>query len=423
MRLVWRPGLLLGLAYLGYIGLAVRGGVLGIAWPSIRADFDVSLDALGALLGPGSVSYLIDSFVSGRALARWDLGVLLAAGFGGLALNLAGTALATSWWMLLVLGVPGGLGAGLIDAGMNIYVANRHGPREMNWLHACWGVGATLSPFLMTTALVSGLGWRWGYAISGLLMLALAGAYLATRAAWPSRSEIVHHDDHEFPWLSPQGDSPAATPNTSRHAEHESDTNGADMWQTLRLPVVWLSMLLFAAYTGVELGVGQWAFPLLVSARGLGTIEAGAAVSTYWAALTLGRFFFGGVVTAIGVQRVLQACLLGVLVGLGVLWAAGAAWLAFAAMALLGVVQAPIYPALVTVTPSQFGSTHTANAVGFQVAAGVVGGAGLPALMGVLAQAFGLETIVPTLLGAAALQIACYLAWSRAFRNSGTVTL
>ena len=139
MRLVWRPGLLLGLAYLGYIGLAVRGGVLGIAWPSIRADFDVSLDALGALLGPGSVSYLIGSFVSGRALARWDLGLLLAAGFGGLALNLAGTAVATSWWMLLVLGVPGGLGAGLIDAGMNIYMTNRHGPREMNWLHACFG--------------------------------------------------------------------------------------------------------------------------------------------------------------------------------------------------------------------------------------------------------------------------------------------
>src|SRR5216684_980797 len=397
MRLVWRPGLLLGLAYLGYIGLAVRGGFLGIAWPSIRADFDVSLDALGALLGPGSVSYLIGSFVSGRALARWDLGLLLAAGFGGLALNLAGTALATSWWMLLVLGVPGGLGAGLIDAGMNIYIANRHGPREMNWLHACWGVGATLSPFLMTAALVSGLGWRWGYAISGLLMLALAFGYLATRSAWPSCTEIVAR--------------------TQSDAELEHGSQGATMWQTLCLPLVWLSMLLFAAYTGVELGVGQWAFQLLVSARGLGTVEAGAAVSTYWAALTLGRFFFGGVVAVIGVQRLLQACLLGVLVGLGVLWAAGAPLLAFAAMAVLGVVQAPVYPALVTLTPSQFGSTHTTNVVGFQVAAGVVGGAGLPALIGVLAQGFGLEIIVPTLLAAALLQIACYLAWSRSSRQ------
>src|SRR5260370_41200875 len=245
MRVVWRPGLLLGLAYLGYIGLAVRGGVLGIAWPSIRADFDVSLDALGALLGPGSVSYLIGSFVSGRALARWDLGLLLAAGFGGLALNLAGTAVATSWWMLLVLGVPGGLGAGLIDAGMNIYMTDRYGPREMNWLHACWGVGATLSPFLMTAALVSGLGWRWGYAISGLLMLALAFGYLATRAAWPSRAEIVHEDQSGPAPATPstRGDRPAVTLQAAREAKSEPARRAATMWQTLRLPRAWLRML------------------------------------------------------------------------------------------------------------------------------------------------------------------------------------
>ena len=56
MRRVWRPGLLLGLAYLGYLGLAVRGGVLGIAWPSIRTEGEPRnrrLWALAALLTAG----------------------------------------------------------------------------------------------------------------------------------------------------------------------------------------------------------------------------------------------------------------------------------------------------------------------------------------------------------------------------------
>ena len=44
--------LLVGLAYLGFVGLGVRSGLLGVAWPSIRADFDVPLNALGALLAP-----------------------------------------------------------------------------------------------------------------------------------------------------------------------------------------------------------------------------------------------------------------------------------------------------------------------------------------------------------------------------------
>jgi fucose permease len=402
MRKVWRPGLLLGLAYLGFLGLGVRSGLLGVAWPSIRADFDLPLDALGALLGPGSIGYLVGSFVSGRALARWELSLLFTAGFAGQAIYLVGTAVASSWWMLLVLGFPGGLGAGLIDAGLNTYVTKRHGAREMNWLHASWGLGATFSPFLMTAAIASGLGWRWGYAIAGFVLLALGGAYLLTRSAWPSRAAMVHQNR------------PEATDDQGPNAgQPEPTIRGATMWQTLRLSATWLSALLFITYTGVELGTGQWAFVLLVSARGIGTVEAGAAVSAYWAGITLGRMFFGEVVAAIGVERLLQACLLSVLVLLALLWIPTAPWTAFAVLALLGVVQAPVYPALVTLIPGHFGAAHTANAVGFQVAASVVGGAGLTALIGILAQAFGLESIVPTLIAAAAIQIVCYVAWSR----------
>jgi fucose permease len=189
------------------------------------------------------------------------------------------------------------------------------------------------------------------------------------------------------------------------------------MWQTLRLPAAWLSMLLLAVYTGVELGVGQWAFAVLVDVRGVGAVEAGTAVGAYWAGLTVGRLFFGAVVTAIGVERLLQLCLLSVLLGLGVLWLPAAPGVAFAALVVLGAVQAPVFPALVTVTPDHFGSAHTANAVGFQVAASVVGGTGVPALLGFLAQGFGLEVIVPTLVVAALLQLVCYLIWSRSHQS------
>jgi fucose permease len=388
-----RPGLLVGLAYLGFLGLGVRSGLLGVAWPSIRADFGVPLDALGALLGPFAIGYMLGSFVCGRLLVRWDLGLVLAASSAGMAINLLGSAVAPTWWLLLAFGLPGGLGTGLIDAGLNTYVTNRQGPREMNWLHASWGVGVTLSPLAMTAAITSGLGWRWGYAVAGCVLLALAGAYVATHRLWPSRAEVTQ--------LEPGG----------------GGAQAASMWRTLRLPAAWLSMLLFIAYTGVELGVGQWAFPLLVGARGLGTIEAGVAVGAYWAGLTLGRIFFGAVVAAIGVDRLLRLCLLSVLVGLGVLWLPAPAGVAFATLALLGAVQAPIFPALVTVTPDHFGAAHTANAVGFQVAASVVGGFGIPALLGFLAQAFGLDVIVPTLLVAACLQSACYLAWSSSHRS------
>ncbi|MGI9147053.1 MAG: MFS transporter [Chloroflexota bacterium] len=407
MRGVSRPGLLVGLAYLGFVGLGVRSGLLGVAWPSIRTDFDVPLDALGALLGPFSIGYLLGSFVSGRALARWDLGLLLATSFTGMAICLIGSAVAPAWWLLLALGVPGGLGTGMVDAGLNTYVANRHGAREMNWLHASWGVGVTLSPLMMTAAITSGVGWRWGYAACGCLLLTLVCAYLATRRIWPSRAAVTQP-------ASPVPASPtyASVQSAASAADAGLTSSGATIWQTLRLPVAWLSMVLFSIYTGVELGIGQWAFPLLVDARGLSTFEAGGAVGAYWAGLTLGRIFFGAVVAAIGVERLLRLCMLSVLVGVGALWLPTVPGVAVGVLAVLGAVQAPVFPALVTVTPDHFGSAHTANAVGFQVAASVIGGAGIPAVLGFLAQAFGLEVVVPTLAVAALLQMACYLSWS-----------
>jgi fucose permease len=390
----------MGLAYLGFIGLGVRSGLFGVAWPSIRAEFDLPLNALGALLAPMWIGYLAGSFVSGRALARWQLGVLLGFAFAGLAVYLIGTGAAPVLWLLLAVGVPGGLGSGLVDGGLNIYVTNRHGAREMNWLHASWGIGASVSPVVMTAAMSGGIGWRWTYVVAGLLMLMLGAGYLLTQSAWPSRSEVVHHHTPEASGLS--------TSNPSA-----GQPRGASIWQTLRLPITWVSMLLFIAYTGVEIGIGQWAFPLLVTARGMSTVEAGAAVSVYWAGLTAGRFFFGVVVAAIGVERLLQVCLGGTLIGLGLLWAASPAPVELATLALLGILLAPVFPALVTLTPDHFGSAHTANAVGIQVGTSVVGGAGLPALMGVLAQAFGYEVLVPTLLASGVLQLACYLVWSR----------
>jgi fucose permease len=372
------------------VGLGFRGGLQGVAWPSMQVDFGVPLDALGALIVPGSLGFLLASVVNSRALVRWDLGLVLGAGFALIAVSLVGTALTPTWWLLLLLALPGGLGAGLIEACLNVFVANRLGPREMNWLHACWGIGVTISPFAMSAAITSGLGWRWGYAVVGILLGAQCAAYLLTRSIWPTRAQVTRQE-------------PGA----------KAMSQAASMWQTVRLPVAWLSLLLFVFYTGIELGLGQWAFQLLVETRGLGIIEAGAAVSTYWVGLTLGRLFSGAVVSALGVERMLFICLVGVLVGLGLLWLpTGTVPSAFAALVLLGLCLAPVYPSLLSVSPDQFGSAHTANAIGFSQAAAVIGGAGIPAALGFLAQAFGLEIIVPTLVAAAILQLACYVAWS-----------
>jgi MFS family permease len=109
-------GLIL-LAYIAFISLGLPDGLLGVAWPSIRANFSRPLDSLGLLLMAITTGYLTSSFLSGRILARLGVGGLLAASCALTGAGLIGYPLAPAWWIMVALGVVAGLGAGAIDAG------------------------------------------------------------------------------------------------------------------------------------------------------------------------------------------------------------------------------------------------------------------------------------------------------------------
>src|SRR5690349_10922233 len=107
-----RPSRQLILASLGFVSLGLPEGMLGVAWPSIRATFDLPLDALGMLLATFATAYFASSAASGHLIARIGIGGVLTVSSGVAAACLAGYALAPSWAAMVVLGGILGLGAG-----------------------------------------------------------------------------------------------------------------------------------------------------------------------------------------------------------------------------------------------------------------------------------------------------------------------
>jgi sugar phosphate permease len=101
-----RVGLLLALSYVGFVSLGLPDGLLGVAWPSIRARFGLELDALGPLLVATTAGYVFASFSSGRVLAHMNLGALLAASCAATATSLLGYAFAPAWFVLVGLALP-----------------------------------------------------------------------------------------------------------------------------------------------------------------------------------------------------------------------------------------------------------------------------------------------------------------------------
>jgi MFS family permease len=114
---------LLVLAYIAFIGLGLPVSLIGVAWPTLRAELSLPLDALGLLLISSTIGYLISSFIIARLISRFGIGSLLV--FSSLlsALAFTGYALAPSWALIIVMGALSGFGAGVLDAGLNTYLA------------------------------------------------------------------------------------------------------------------------------------------------------------------------------------------------------------------------------------------------------------------------------------------------------------
>ena len=359
-----RP-LLVAVAFVAFISLGLPDAVLGVAWPSIRQTFSLSLSRLGELLATTMVGYLLSSALSGPVVRRVGVGRLLVGSSALVVLSLVGYWAAPAWGVMVACGLLAGLGGGAVDAGINAYAAGHFLPRQVTWLHACYGVGATLGPFTMTAVLSAGLPWRWGYALIGGVLSLMAILFVITRSQWTLHANAG------------AGPAPAA----------------ATAAQTLRLPLVWVHIALFFIYTGLEVTAGQWLYSLLTGSRQFAPALAGTCVGLYWGGLTAGRVAFGVAAGRFRGRSLLRLSTVAAPAAALLIWWGGAPVLTVAAATLLGFALAPVFPLLISATPDRLGHEVSVHAIGFQVSAACLGGAALPSAAGILAKSRGLEVI------------------------------
>src|SRR5215467_12561982 len=84
-----------------FVSLGLPDGLLGVAWPSMRATFGLPLEALGPLLAAFTAGYVVSGFAAGPLLARWNVGGLLAASCFATGVSLCGYSSAGFWGLVV----------------------------------------------------------------------------------------------------------------------------------------------------------------------------------------------------------------------------------------------------------------------------------------------------------------------------------
>ena len=144
---------LLIIIYIAFIGLGIPDSLFGTAWPAIYMEFNLPVSAANYVTFLISGGTIISSLLSARLINRYGTAKITAVSTTITAAALLGFSYSNGIFWLCLCAIPLGLGAGAIDSALNNYIALHYKAMHMNFLHCFYGIGVSLSPYLMSLAL------------------------------------------------------------------------------------------------------------------------------------------------------------------------------------------------------------------------------------------------------------------------------
>ena len=372
--------LLLVIIYIAFISLGLPDALLGSAWSVMRAELDVPLSYAGIIFAIISGGTILSSLMSERITKRFGTGLIVAVSVMMTAAALFGFSLTGSFIMLCVFAVPYGLGAGAVDAALNNHVALHYKSKHMNWLHCCWGVGASISPFIMSYSLTGGSGWTGGYRTVAVIQAVMTMLMFAALPLWRKQKADIPDEQVERPSLK--------------------------LSQIFRIKGVKFILPAFFAYCGLEQTAGLWAASYLVIQRNIAPETAASYASFFFLGITAGRFLCGFVSDRIGDRNMIRLGAAVTAAGIAAVWLpVSPDWLCLNGLIIIGLGCAPVYPAIIHATPANFGKENSQAIIGVQMASAYTGMTLMPPLFGVIANNVSISLYPAFLLMLAVLMI------------------
>lgn len=373
--------LLLPIIYLAFISLGLPDSLVGSGWPVMHTELQVPESYAGYLTMIIAACTIISSLMSDRLTSRFGAGLVTAISVATTAVALLGFSLSGAFWMLCLWAIPYGLGAGAVDAALNNFVAVHYESRQMNWLHCFWGVGAAISPYVMSLSLTNNLGWANGYRVIGLIQVALTIVIFVSIPLWKRKAaEKTGAQSSEL--------------RAGRDVESGKKPQPAKrltLRQVMRLPGITSVLVAFFAYCALEQTAGLWAATFLVQTREISATTAAQFAALFYLGITAGRFLAGVVAGRFDDRTLVRIGIVVLVVGIiMVALPIPADIIALAGLVVIGFGCAPIYPSLIHATPANFGIEHSQAVIGVQMAFAYIGITFMPPLFGALASLTGM---------------------------------
>ena len=357
--------------YIVFISLGLPDSLFGAAWPVVHKDFGIeeSFASLYGIITGACVGGV--SFIAGKVIRKFGTPLVT---FVSTLLTVLGLFImsASPNIVVMMLGaVVLGYGAGVIDTALNNFVSLHYKAQHMNWLHAFWGIGVTISPLILSLFLSGETGsWRNGYRVIALLQLSIAVIIAISLKKWRTVKE-------------------------TETTEETSDENKKSLIEILKIKGVLTSLLSQGLYCSMEFLIGTWGASFLVHIHTLQPDEAAKWISLYFCGITVGRIISGFISIKASDNTMIRSGIATSFLGI-ILLALPIGKISLLGLLLIGVGFGPIFPSILHSVPDRFGKEYSADITGFHMGGAYGIGFAIQLIFGFVATAttFNITTFV-----------------------------
>lgn len=352
--------LLVIIIFVTYVGLGIPDSLFGTAWPAIYVEFDLPISYSNFVTGLMYIGTIVSSLLSVRLTKKLGTALVVAFSTALTAVAILGFSFSKNILMLCLCAIPLGLGAGAIDNVLNSYVALNYKATHVNFLHCSYGVGVTLSPFLMSIALSNSNNWQGGYKTMFFFQLVLTFICFASLPVWKKVKE---------------------------QKSEEEETRVVPVCELLSIPIARASLVIYFGSCAIESVCLAWGSTFLVNSKGLTPEKAAEMITFYFIGMTLGRFLSGVLVNKIPPKRIIVIGELITFVAIVLTFAINPKLAGFG-LFLIGLGNGPIFPNMTHLTPIHLGRDISQSFIGLQGAISYGSILLSPITFGILAQRF-----------------------------------
>lgn len=352
--------LLLIIIYITFIGLGIPDSLFGTAWPAIYPAFGVAISHANFVTSIISGGTILSSLLSTRLIKHFGTAKITAASTAITAGALLGFSVAPSILFLCLFAVPLGIGAGAIDTALNNYVALHYRAIHMNFLHCFYGIGVSLSPYLMSLMLSATGNWRQGYQTVFWVQLVIA---IMTIISIPLWKKVNSADSYE-----------------------EENALVVGIIDLLKDQKVRRVCLVFLGSCAIEYTCGIWGSTFLVNEKQMAVDGAAKVIMFYYIGMALGRSSSGVLALKCTSQQIIKIGQCITLTAITLLLLPIPPVAVGGALFLIGLGNGPIFPNMIHLTPETFGKERSQAVVSIQMSASYISILLAPVLFGLIAQ-------------------------------------